>query len=183
MTLGFSQQINGKPNYFAEKIWLSILEGNFPDEIKFQYDLFYKEYANKFGKHWDAIDFYLIKGKAHTIRHDPQDRWKAGKIIHPVINNRTTNRFQFAPAILCISTQKIKIVWGLEGQRFAKVYIDDHYIGIYNEKSGTFFEMYDKIGSLSALAQNDGFDSVKDFFAYFNQDFEGKIIHWNDLKY
>lgn len=28
-----------------------------------------------------------------------------------------------------------------------------------------------------------GFDSVKDFFRYFNKDFKGKIIHWTDLKY
>ena len=33
------------------------------------------------------------------------------------------------------------------------------------------------------LAINDGFESLKHFFEYFNEDFEGKIIHWTDLKY
>ncbi|MDX3913795.1 MAG: hypothetical protein QHC79_09665 [Pseudosphingobacterium sp.] len=186
MTLGFSQQINGKPNYFAEKIWISILDGNFPDEIKFQYDLFYKEYANKFGKHWDAIDFDLIKGKVHTIRHDPKDRWKTGNLIHPVINNRSSNRFQFAPAIPCVSTQKIEVEWCDSGNllgRYARVYVDStRYLGVFEEKENRWQSTFNR-DSLDTLAINDGFDSVKDFFAYFNQNFEGKIIHWTDLKY
>ena len=36
---------------------------------------------------------------------------------------------------------------------------------------------------LRELAKNDGFESVEDFFAYFNKDFKGKIIHWTDLQY
>jgi hypothetical protein len=36
---------------------------------------------------------------------------------------------------------------------------------------------------LKILSVNDGFDSVDDFFEWFNEDFAGKIIHWTDLKY
>lgn len=33
------------------------------------------------------------------------------------------------------------------------------------------------------LAINDGFESIDDFFNYFNEDTTGKIIHWTDLEY
>lgn len=33
------------------------------------------------------------------------------------------------------------------------------------------------------LAQNDGFDTIEEFFEYFNEDFTGKIIHWTGLRY
>jgi ribonuclease HIII len=36
---------------------------------------------------------------------------------------------------------------------------------------------------IETLAQNDGFNTIYDFFAYFNEDFTGKLIHWTDLKY
>jgi len=36
---------------------------------------------------------------------------------------------------------------------------------------------------LKTLARNDGFESVDDFFKWFNADFQGKIIHWTDFKY
>ena len=33
------------------------------------------------------------------------------------------------------------------------------------------------------LAKNDGFNSLDEFFAWFNKDFTGTIIHWSNLKY
>ena len=33
------------------------------------------------------------------------------------------------------------------------------------------------------LMTNDGFDSPEDFFEWFDEDFEGKIIHWTHFKY
>jgi len=30
---------------------------------------------------------------------------------------------------------------------------------------------------------NDGFESLQDFFNWFNKPFRGKIIHWTDFKY
>ena len=36
---------------------------------------------------------------------------------------------------------------------------------------------------IEQLAKNDGFDSVQDFFNWFNEDFNGRIIHWTDFKY
>ena len=33
------------------------------------------------------------------------------------------------------------------------------------------------------IARNDGFDSINEFFDFFDKDFSGKIIHWTDKKY
>src|SRR5690606_11025412 len=49
------------------------------------------------------------KAKHHTIRADEKDRWKPGRDIHFVINNRSKNQFQFAPVIKCVSTQRVFI--------------------------------------------------------------------------
>lgn len=40
-----------------------------------------------------------------------------------------------------------------------------------------------KRSQIEELAMNDGFESVDQFFAWFNKDWKGKIIHWTDLKY
>lgn len=180
MTLGFSQQINGKPNFFIQKIWMSL-----PSERKrVYYEYFYDCHVYQIGRPWDIVD-HKIQPKTHTIRQDTYDRWKAGKLIHPVINNRTANRFQFAPAFPCISTQKIEIKWSCyfdKESRQASVFVDRNYIGSYDEKKGQTI-LITRHASIETLALNDGFENVKDFFAYFNQDFEGKIIHWTDLKY
>ena len=36
---------------------------------------------------------------------------------------------------------------------------------------------------IQKLSLNDGFDSCEDFFAWFNEDFSGKIIHWTPFRY
>jgi hypothetical protein len=51
-----------------------------------------------------------------------------------------------------------------------KIYINDNPFPLTDEQ-------------VLELAQNNGFDTVKDFFEYFNKDFKGKIIHWTDFKY
>jgi len=33
------------------------------------------------------------------------------------------------------------------------------------------------------LSANDGFDSVEQFFQWFDKDFKGKLIHWTDYEY
>lgn len=202
----------GQPNYFIYYIWQGL--PNFPydhikpmpDELRYLikgmiYPIeyyFQRLYLDQFFQDWDdpSLDAtwneertessaWRTNPKVTTIREDKLDRWKPGMDIHFVINNRTKNRFQFAPVMKCVSVQKIEIEWTDSGTllgREARVYIDTtKQIGKYLEK-----EKYhlDGIGrSLKALAINDGFDSVEDFFAYFNKDFKGKIIHWTDLKY
>jgi len=106
--------------------------------------------------------------KLHTIREDKKNLWKAGNDIHFVINNRTPQRFQFAPVVKCVSTQRIEILHGLKSDKQAFVAVDGKTL---------------HISDIKRLAINDGFDSVDDFFAWFKEDFKGKIIHWTNLKY
>jgi hypothetical protein len=154
MTLGFSQEIKGVKNFFVEKIWNSLnIENDANEEIssKIYHDWLYRDKE--------------LNPKLHTIR-DGVGRWRSGIDIHMVINNRTKNRFQFAPTIKCKSVQKIEIKW-TDSWPYVKI-----------DGKGLMYDHDYKI-----LAINDGFDSVDDFFAYFNKDFTGTLIHWTDLKY
>jgi hypothetical protein len=86
------------------------------------------------------------------------------------INTRKKDMFRFAPKIPVISTQEIDISnpYPKNTEWMPNVWID-------NKKLNSI-EIFE-------LAKNDGFDSIEDFFNYFNQDFTGKIIHWTNLKY
>ena len=113
-----------------------------------------------------------IKTKIHTIREDKSDRWKSGNKIHLVINNRTSNRFQFAPTLECLNIQKLTFDYGEEACDWygmePVIAIDGNPITI---------EEADR------LAMNDGFEDSSAMCKYFNKDFEGKIIHWTSKKY
>lgn len=116
--------------------------------------------------------------KLHTIRHDPNGRWKPGMKIHPRINNRTKNSFQFAPTLECVSVQEIDI---------------EYWIGLIKEGYGvrvhggqcmvTIDEVLLSTSEVEQLALNDGFPSVEAFFQWFNEDFKGVLIHWTELRY
>lgn len=117
----------------------------------------------------EVVDYNVFTkcpAKIHTIREDKKDRWKAGNKIHFVINNRTKNRLQFAPVLPCVSTQKIIIEYSAFFPPL--VAVDGRKLNRWEIKE---------------LAINDGFDSVEDFFSWFNEDFTGKIIHWTDCLY
>jgi len=112
-----------------------------------------------------------LKPKLHTFREDPYDRWQPGKLIHAVVNNRTPNRFQFLPTIPCVGTQKVQICHyskEMYGNRPPDIQVDN-------------IRMTPQ--AVELMAHNDGFERVEDFFAYFNTDFKGKIIHLTDLRY
>jgi hypothetical protein len=165
MTLSFSTQINKKPTYFIEKIIRGL-------------NLWGEYYESKI--HWTKYDLSVDKlenshPKLHTIRRDKNNRWKAGNKIHFVINPRTTDRFQFAPVVVCQSVQKISIKWKYCSN------LEDKYPIIWID--GKVFAKGYESPELKLFAQNDGFDSVNDFFNWFDSDFSGKIIHWTQLKY
>jgi len=100
--------------------------------------------------------------KIHTIRLDKHDRWKTGIKIHFATGARSGNYNCFKEGA-CIDTQKIKI----KGRR---VFID-HVDCTWEE--------------VEVLAKNDGFDSLDDFWAWFDKysPFNGKIIHWTKFLY
>ncbi|TWP23117.1 hypothetical protein ETU10_08455 [Apibacter muscae] len=160
MTLPFSTQIEGKPNYFIEKIWRGLL--NSRKSPIYMYSIYNNKYAEIFGESWGSKIGLLPK--IHTIRQDKSNRWKEGDKIHFVINNRTANQFEFAPVIQCVRIQKIEIIH----KHIPMVKIDG--------QEQSFYE-------LQRLASNDGFDSVEEFFKYFKEDFNGKIIHWTSAIY
>lgn len=168
MTLAFSQKLNNKPTYFVEKIWQSLLrDGVEMNAVEFTEK--FKEVLPLIGK--AKIGDY--PQKKHTIRKDTNNKWKAGNKIHFVINNRTKNRFQFAPIVQCVSTQKIEIYHGDKSKPVVFI----------NDTNHSLLRRALNENEIKDLALNDGFDNESDFFNYFKEDFTGKIIHWTSLKY
>lgn len=156
--------MSGKPTHFVEKIWTAFNLG----VGGYQIDFARRRWWIKKCDLSNAIDRKLIPAvgiKIHTIRADQKNRWRVGKPIHFVIHNRTPLRFQFAPVLPVKAIQSIQISW-IDGG--AMVTIDGEPL---------------RMGEMELLAKNDGFQSTSDFFKYFNQDFEGKIIHWTDFVY
>lgn len=159
--------LEGKPTHFIEKIWSGLIS---EPTLKFNVGN-YEEYVNKcqtkFG-HDFGYNEMMIHPKIHTMRTDEKGRWKKGNLIHPVINNRQPDRFQFAPILNCSGTERISLI-----HRYARTIV------MIEE---TFYCDSDD-PKMIELANNDGFDSVDDFFAWFNEDWTGKIIHWTPFRY
>lgn len=170
MILGFSTQwgndmpphMAGMPTYFPEKT-LTSLVAHYPD---FDWET-YADQIDLTEQPYDCTPGYHHP-KHHTIREDKYDRWKVGMDIHFYINVRKTNMFQFAPVLKVVSIQKIEIIHSSEKWRMPWVFVD-----------GAILDA----NEIRTLAFNDGFESTKDFFEWFHQDFKGKIIHWTTLKY
>ena len=101
--------------------------------------------------------------KIHSIREDEHDRWKAGNIIHFATGVRTKYYNCFFEDV-CKSTQDFEIVY--DDEPF--VYIDGKILWVEE---------------IELLAKHDGFNSMEDFFKWFDKDFKGKIIHWTDFRY
>lgn len=171
MTLAFSTQLNDKPTFFVEKILIAL------NRLKIIplytavdcYSSYLKQKKDATVSPQNEIG---INPKSHTIRQDLKNRWKAGMDIHFVINNRTKNRYQFAPIIKCVSTQKISITYWYN----KKTKLFDLPMIIIDNKVQTE-------NKIETLAVNDGFDNSVEFFKYFNKNFEGVLIHWTNYKY
>ncbi|WP_395075362.1 hypothetical protein [Flavobacterium sp.] len=175
MILSFSTQLNGKPTYFPEKILTGLEERQI---ISFDQteELFKTAIISKKGI-CHRIEFsghIIINPKLHTIREDKNNRWQVGNKIDFFINARQKNMFRFAPVLPVVSIQEIEIKWLKNKEKKIWWYLGAT-ISINN--------VYLSATQCEQLAINDGFDSVIEFFEYFNKDFHGKIIHWTDLKY
>ena len=174
MILPFSTEINGNNTYFVEKILTGLRDQKTPgieDFIAQAYDGFLPKYE---------INRYVLglcKPKLHSMRVDENSRWSAGNKVGFIINNRTKKMLRFAPTMPCVSTQKIEIIYKPD-TNYYRVHIDNKWFGVYKKNS-----VWDYNRDIELLAYNDGFPSVADFFTYFKDGFEGKIIHWTDLKY
>lgn len=132
MTLAFSTEINGEPTGFIPKIWAGLVEQS--DLTWTDRNYFESKYQEKYG--WDLFNQNWIlyqpyfTPKVHTIRKDSKDRWKVGSKIHFVINNRTKDRFQFAPVLEVTRIQDIDIKYLNTGpRRKVEVRIDGDLFG------------------------------------------------------
>ena len=164
MILGFATQLKGKPTYFVEKIHSGLLQ----NDLLHGFDI-------GFEHSFDIDVLAECEPKLHTIREDKNDRWKAGTKIDFFINCRQPTMFRFAPVLPVVSVQEIEIKWiGFNTGFRPCIWIDKKLI---YDVAGIKEEL------MLELAKNDGFDTVEDFFRYFDKDFKGKLIHWTDLKY
>ena len=174
MILPFSTQLNEKPTYFVEKILSGFLSNNLkPEETQTSI----VNYSNYLVSKYEFIieNIKSANPKLHTIREDKTDRWKIGNKIDFFINCRQKDMFRFAPVLNVFSIQEIEIEW------HKRVRSDIHFW--YKDVSISINKKYLSCEQCIQLAENDGFDSVEEFFEYFNEDFKGKLIHWTNLNY
>lgn len=168
------EHLAGKSTNFAEAIWNTLFKTNIVSTEDYR---FWEPERNE-------VSTCLLDNiqKLHTIREDKHYRWRTGMDIHFYVFARTKARLQFAPVVKVKRIQSIEIeIAGFNKDGHvagALVKIDGKYLGGYNH-----LKELPSCKHVRRLALNDGFDSVQDFFAYFNKDFTGKIIHWTDLKY
>ena len=134
------------------------------------------------------IDNLPTDQKLHSIREDKTNRWKPGMIIHFTTGSRSKNYKCFAKS-QCVSTQRIEI------REMSQICVDNCYTyeesHMFGDRSEKFLKTFKVIvdsrelsdAEIYLLANNDGFETIHDFFRWFNKDFTGKIIHWTDLKF
>ena len=174
MILPFSTQLNEKPTFFVEKILSGFLSKNLKPEETQKSIVHYSTFsASKYD--WTFEMIKEAKPKLHTIREDKNDRWKIGTKIDFFINCLQKDMFRFAPTLKVVSIQKIKIKWSNK-----KDYVPQFW---YKYVVISIDDVYLSCEQCIELAKNDGFENEEDFFEYFSIDFEGKLIHWTNLKY
>lgn len=182
MNLAFKTEINGEPTHFPEKIMRALHQNDLCSYAglaeMYQNNLVAKPKSYRFADHL-RVEINEFDPKIHTIRADPNDRWRPGNLIHFFINSRTPNMFQFAPVVECVSIEHIRIEWEPVFHEFktGKKFIVRRWAKVFIENAELDSSEIEK------LAINDGFESIEKFFEYFNVDFEGKIIHWTKFKY
>lgn len=177
MNLSFKQRVNGDPTFFIQKIW----DGLISKEICSyrQFVEFNNRHRDKFGIPFSGFDHWVFSfssssptslPKLHTIRHPRkgQRQWRVGDKIHFSINPRQKSYFQFAPVVQVKSIQEISIDYSQAFHGYPVVWVDHVALKPYD---------------LMKLAEYDGLKNVDHFFKWFNESFEGYIIHWTDKMY
>lgn len=107
----------------------------------------------------------IIEGrKIHTIRMDRKNRWHPGRQIHfwkgnP--RNTSKNPYHFATGFVT-KVERIRIQYHDNGQFVVMI-------------GGRPLTPED----IELTARRDGFNSIKSFKVWFNEDFDGKLIHWD----
>lgn len=127
------------------------------------------------------VDKILSGSKIHTIREDKPNRWRMRNVIHFATGIRSKYYNQFKKG-QCKSVQHIRIRWidniisleivdnPEEDWRILYAYSDADRNSLGRDEMEQF-------------AINDGFESIDEFFKWFDKDFTGKIIHWTNKTY
>lgn len=174
MVLNFITKFaDGSPTDFPLAIWKGLLDNNIVKPMVFE---FHKVLSKK--NNIEVLEGELPDhAKIHSLREDIHDLWGHGSMINFYVNARTKNCFEFGPYIPCHGTQKVVIdKFKPQSNNF------------YQTKDGRIYTVkvdgrdLHKLEIIS-LALNDGFKSTEDFFKYFKDGFDGKIIHWTDFRY
>lgn len=169
-------------------------------------EYYQNKYHAKFGERWENPGTLIFdddgglspKKKYHTIRSGKRD-WKVGSLIHMVVGNRTPNRFQFAPTLRVTAIEKISIIWQKNVDKESAYPKTIHRVSVIFTRGegedaithveGPFYVVILESGKkkmlgghsvLSALARNDGFAGPIEFLEWFNESYDGEIIHWTD---
>jgi hypothetical protein len=111
-------------------------------------------------------DKILSGEKIHTIRKN-SSKWTIGKKIHFVTGMRTKNHDCFKQG-KCMGLQEFAIYWRGNTVYPVAVFVSGRTL---------------TLDEVEILAKNDGFNTVDDFYRWFNADFKGIIIHWTDYLY
>lgn len=127
----------------------------------------------------------LAGTKKQTIREDKTNRWKVGNAIHFATGVRTKNYKQFAfgtvEKIIPIMIQYARIYKHTDLSNCCIVKVSNtHYASVALYVDGIWKDLAYK--QLNQLAIDDGFDTIENFFNWFDKDFDGKIITWNEFK-
>lgn len=99
--------------------------------------------------------------KKHTIREDANNRWRVGMAIHFATGVRTKKYKEFKKG-KCNAVCKIEI----EPSNRQVMIVNNGYEKVLQTQD------------IERLAKDDGFDTVDEFFKWFNKPFKGKIIFW-----
>lgn len=136
----------------------------------------------------NAIGLVPVSGfvpKLHTIRKDELNRWKPGMSVQGYYHARTKRSRKIFDG-QCVSVQSIKITYRQNNgfSQSVEIQIDKKvWMVVLNIHPVTGeYEMHNIPETIYDLIINDGL-TPQQFFKWFNVNFEGKIIHFTDLKY
>jgi len=122
--------------------------------------------------------------KIHTLRKYPHQSWKAGRSIQFATGVIALKHYKtFREDGKCSDTQMLVILTGPQS-----IYLVDEakeYSSSYYLHQSIQHIRFDAIKELDSelISRNDGFESVEDFWKWFNKDQFMKCIHWTDFKY
>lgn len=128
-------------------------------------------------------DYDFTPPKIHTIRKDLSGRWRAGRSVQGYYNSRTKNMRKIFDGE-CKSVQPIRISYDPDycEKKGSEPVVEVLIEGVTGPQPMFFWKTLNVI-EIEQLAINDGFQDAQQFFKWFSEDFEGKIIHFTEFKY